>query len=66
MNAIRHFGTVVHITAAGGAVVERDDGLGRIYLPSKEAPSHDTVAIGDRLIFSVLPGGEGYAAVLDL
>jgi hypothetical protein len=58
---------VVHVTAAGGIVVDRLDGGGRVYIASKEAPAGDTVALGDRVIFSsVRPGGEGYDAVLDL
>jgi hypothetical protein len=30
----RYFGDVVHVTGAGGLVVERLDGLGRVYMPS--------------------------------
>jgi hypothetical protein len=63
---IRHFGEVVHVTGAGSIVAERLDGAGRVFIPSKEAPpAEDTIATGDRLIFSIRPGGEGYAAVLD-
>jgi hypothetical protein len=33
----RYFGNVVHVTSAGGLVVERLDGLGWVYVPSREA-----------------------------
>jgi hypothetical protein len=66
MTSHRYYGTIVHVTAAGGIVADRLDGGGLVYLPSREAAfGDDTIATGDRLIFSILPGGEGYAAVLD-
>jgi hypothetical protein len=65
MTGARLFGTIVHVTAAGGLVVERLDGGGRVYVPSAQtalvgaAPS-----LGDRLEFGMIPGGEGRDAVL--
>ena len=54
-----------HITGAGGAVVERLDGAGRVYLPRRETAGVDAaLRPGDLLIFSMRPGGEGYDAVL--
>jgi hypothetical protein len=62
----RFYGDVVHVTSAGGLVVERLDGGGRVYVPSAQtALVGAPLSLGDRLIFSILPGGEGYAAVRD-
>jgi hypothetical protein len=56
----RYFGRVVHVTGAGGVVVDRLDGLGRVYVLSREALAD--AALGDRIEFSVRPGGEGHYA----
>jgi hypothetical protein len=60
MGGHRHFGFVRLVSSAGGLVIERADGLGRVYLPAKEAAMVGAaLQPGDRLIFSILPGGEG-------
>ncbi len=59
----RYYGTIVHVTAAGGIVVERADGGGRVFAGPAEAARAGTRLIsGDRVEFSVSPG----AAVLDV
>jgi hypothetical protein len=60
----RFFGRVLLVTGAGGAVVERDDGAGRVYVASREVALVNA-AMGDRLIFSIRPGDEAFDAVLD-
>jgi hypothetical protein len=61
----RYYGDVVHITGAGGLVVERLDGLGRVYVPSSQtALVGAALAPGDRLEFGLIPGGEGRDAVM--
>jgi hypothetical protein len=61
----RYYGDVVHITGAGGLVVERLDGLGRIYVPSRETALVGALPrLGDRLEFGLIPGGTGVDAVM--
>jgi hypothetical protein len=65
MTGARLFGTIVHVTAAGGAVVERLDGAGRVYVPSREtALAGSPLRLGDRVEFGLIPGGTGVDAVL--
>jgi hypothetical protein len=62
----RYFGQVVRVTGAGGLVVDRLDGLGRVYVPSREtALVGAALSPGDRLEFAMVPGGTGVDAVLD-
>jgi hypothetical protein len=63
MAGARYFGRVLLVTGAGGAVVERDDGAGRVYLHSRDAALVG-VAPGARVIFSIRPGDEAFDAVL--
>ena len=59
MNGTRYFGRVMHVTGAGALVLERDDGGGRVYAPSRETVLPGDPAPGDRVEFAIRPGGEG-------
>jgi hypothetical protein len=53
---IRYFG-VVCAASAGGFTVERDDGGGRVFAPEREASAAGELQVGDRVEFSLRPGG---------
>jgi hypothetical protein len=53
----RYFGQVVHVTGAGGVVVERLDGLGRVYVPSAQtALAGVRLAVDDKVELSIFRG----------
>ena len=63
MNGTRYFGRVMHVTGAGALVLERDDGGGRVYAPSRETVLAGDPALGDRVEFAIRPGGEGFDCI---
>jgi hypothetical protein len=65
MNGARYYGTIVHVTGAGGLMLERLDGLGRVCMPSRETTLVGALpSLGERLEFGLIPGGTGVDAVL--
>jgi hypothetical protein len=53
---IRYFGVVCAASAAG-FTVERDDDGGRAFVPEREAKAAGELQVGDRVEFSLRPGG---------
>ena len=50
----------MHVTGPGALVLERDNGGGRVYAPSRETVLAGDPALGDRVEFAIRPGGEGF------
>jgi hypothetical protein len=61
---IRYFGAVKVVTNDGSVVVERADGLGRVFLSAHEAEAAGALVVSDGLEFSVIPGGVGVDVLL--
>jgi cold shock CspA family protein len=63
VNNIRFFGVVIAATG-GGFVVDRDDDGGRVYVSAREADTAGELQVGDRVEFSLHPGGMAVDALL--
>jgi|GEM_PF-5469094 len=56
MHETRYFG-MIRSAADGGFIVDRDDDQGSAFVPEREARQAGELAVGDRIEFSLRPGG---------
>jgi len=60
----RYFG-VIRFASDSGFAVFRDDDQGQAFVPEREVKAAGGLSIGDRVIFSLRPGGMAHDVVLD-
>jgi len=63
--AIRYFGTARVVSADGSVVIERADGVGRVFVGASDAALAGEILVGDVLEFGIRPGGIAVDVLVD-
>jgi hypothetical protein len=64
MSNRRYFATVKFISPDGSVVVDRADGVGRVFIAEREATLAGDLVVGDVVECSIMPGGVGVDVLL--